>query len=389
MISTADRLGDVKEYYFSVKLAEIKSMNDAGKDVINLGIGSPDMAPHPKVLQASKESLLAPTSHGYQSYKGTDELRNAMSDWYQKYFDVKLNPNTEVLPLMGSKEGIMHISMAFVNPGDGVLVPNPGYPTYKSVSDLVQANIINYPLNENNNWHPDFDYLESLDLSGVKIMWVNYPNMPTGADGSVGLFEKLVDFGKRHNILIVNDNPYSFVLNENQISILSIEGAKEVAIELNSLSKASNMAGWRVGMVAGNEYYINNILRVKSNMDSGMFLPVQLGAVEALKLDREWYKEINKTYAIRKKAAHKLFDSLNCEYRQNEVGMFVWAKVPEGTSAEGLSDIVLKKANVFITPGMIFGSKGNNYLRISLCTPIGRIEEAIERVSKIEINSII
>ncbi len=381
MIKTANRLGEVKEYYFSVKLTEIASMNAAGKDIINLGIGSPDMAPHANVLEATAKSLMSDKSHGYQSYKGTDKLRGAMADWYSKYFGVELNPKNEVLPLMGSKEGIMHISMAFLNPGDGVLVPNPGYPTYKSVSDLVQAKMITYPLDENNEWQPDFDYLESLDLSGVKIMWVNYPNMPTGADASMELFEKLVDFGKRNDILIVNDNPYSFVLNENQISILNIEGASEVAIELNSLSKASNMAGWRIGMVVGNEYYISNILRVKSNMDSGMFLALQEGAVEALKLDKLWYDGINKEYASRKKSVHKLFDLLNCEYRDNEVGMFVWAKIPEGKTAVELSDKILSEANVFITPGMIFGTKGDNYLRISLCTPVERIEEAIERIA--------
>ena len=381
MIKTANRLGEVKEYYFSVKLTEIASMNAAGKDIINLGIGSPDMAPHANVLEATAKSLMSDKSHGYQSYKGTDKLRGAMADWYSKYFGVELNPKNEVLPLMGSKEGIMHISMAFLNPGDGVLVPNPGYPTYKSVSDLVQAKMITYPLDENNEWQPDFDYLESLDLSGVKIMWVNYPNMPTGADASMELFEKLVDFGKRNDILIVNDNPYSFVLNENQISILNIEGASEVAIELNSLSKASNMAGWRIGMVVGNEYYISNILRVKSNMDSGMFLALQEGAVEALKLDKSWYDGINKEYASRKKSVHKLFDLLNCEYRDNEVGMFVWAKIPEGKTAVELSDKILSEANVFITPGMIFGTKGDNYLRISLCTPVERIEEAIERIA--------
>ena len=385
MISTADRLGDVKEYYFSVKLAEIKSMNEAGKDVINLGIGSPDIAPDPKIIEASKSSLLSDSSHGYQSYKGTDELRIAIANWYKKYFDVKLNHNTEVLPLMGSKEGIMHISMAFLNPGDGVLIPNPGYPTYKSVSDLVQANSIFYPLDENNNWQPDFEYLESLNLTSVKIMWVNYPNMPTGADASFKLFQKIIDFGKRHNILIVNDNPYSFVLNKNQRSILNINGANEVAIELNSLSKASNMAGWRIGMVVGNEYYINNILRVKSNMDSGMFLPLQKGAIEALKLEESWYKGINDTYKTRKKAVHKLFDIINCEYREDEVGMFVWTKVSDNIKAIDLSEKILKEANVFITPGIIFGSKGNNYLRISLCTSVNRIEEAIKRIKKIKI----
>ncbi|MCK5781546.1 MAG: aminotransferase class I/II-fold pyridoxal phosphate-dependent enzyme [Flavobacteriales bacterium] len=388
MIATADRLGDVKEYYFSVKLAEIKAMNEAGNDVINLGIGSPDMAPSKNVLEASSKSLLSATSHGYQSYKGTDKLRNAISDWYKRFFNVSLNPNSEILPLTGSKEGIIHISMAFLNPGDGVLIPNPGYPTYKSVSDLVQANIISYPLDENNNWEPDFDYLESLDLSKVKIMWVNYPNMPTGADANFELFRKLIKFGKKNNILIVNDNPYSFVLNENQRSILSIDGADEVALELNSLSKASNMAGWRIGMLVGNDYYIKNVLRVKSNMDSGMFLALQEGAVEALKLDSDWYNKLNDIYRERKTYAHKLFDLIGCKYRDNEVGMFVWAKVPEGISAEELSDIILEKSNVFITPGMIFGSNGNSYLRISLCTPKERIEEAIQRVSKIEVNAL-
>jgi len=380
MIEIADRLGDVKEYYFSVKLAEIASMNADGRDVINLGIGSPDMPPDTNVLEATTKSILSSNSHGYQSYKGIGKLRKGIAKWYSDFFRVELNSEKEILPLMGSKEGIMHISMAFLNPGDGVLVPNPGYPTYKSVSDLVQANIITYPLDEENEWHPDFDYLESIDLSGVKIMWVNYPNMPTGASASIELFKKLVDFGKRNNILIVNDNPYSFVLNENQISILNIEGAMDVAIELNSLSKASNMAGWRIGMVVGNEYYIKNILRVKSNMDSGMFLPLQEGAVEALKLGKTWYNSINAEYAIRKKLAHKLFDLLNCKYKQKEVGMFVWAKIPEGQTAVELSDKILNKANVFVTPGIIFGTNGKNYLRISLCTPADKIEQATERI---------
>ena len=380
MISVADRLGDVKEYYFSIKLAEIAKLRENGIDVINLGIGSPDMAPDTKVLEATSNSVLLNDSHGYQSYKGTDKLREAMSVWYKKYFGVKLNPKNEVLPLMGSKEGIMHISMAFLNVGDGVLVPNPGYPTYKSVSDLVQANMITYPLDENNNWQPDFDYLEKQDLSSVKIMWVNYPNMPTGAEATMDLFEKLVDFGRRHNILIVNDNPYSLVLNDNQLSILNVKGSEGVAIELNSLSKSSNMAGWRVGMVVGNEYYISNILRVKSNMDSGMLLPLQEGAIEALRLDETWYDKINKEYSIRKQSARKLFDALNCEYRENEVGMFVWAKVPKGKTALELSNIILDKTGVFITPGMIFGTKGDKFLRISLCSTKERIDEAVTRV---------
>lgn len=381
MIAIADRLKGVEEYYFSTKLIEIKAMNELGKDVINLGIGNPDLPPSSKVLQASVESLQSPYSHGYQSYRGADELRGAMSFWYKKHFGVELNHSTEILPLMGSKEGIMHISMAFLNAGDGVLVPNPGYPTYKSVSKLMQAKIIEYPLKEKDNWAPDFDYLETLDLSSVKMMWVNYPNMPTGARASIELFQKTIDFGQRNNILIINDNPYSFILNENPISIFNTEGADEVAIELNSLSKSHNMAGWRIGMVVGNEFYIKNILKIKSNMDSGTFLPIQKGAIEALNLDDNWYEKVNSTYAIRKKLAHKIFDKLHCTYSKKDVGMFVWAKITCNKNAFEFSDEILAKYNVFITPGSIFGSNGDDYLRISLCTSREKMQEVLKRIS--------
>ena len=380
MIELANRLKEVKEYYFSKKLTQIKEMNEAGLDVINLGIGSPDLAPHENVIARSQEVISKDNSHAYQGYKGTDALRSQMSVWYKKFFDVDLDPSSEILPLMGSKEGIMHISMAFLNAGDEVLVPDPGYPTYSSVSNLLEVEMVKYPLDENNNWEPDFDYLNTLDLSKVKIMWVNYPNMPTGAKATLNLFAKTIAFAKRHNILIVNDNPYSFVLNDEQLSILNIEGAREYAIELNSLSKSSNMAGWRVGMLVGDKYYIDNILRVKSNMDSGMFLAIQEGAIEALKLGKEWYEELNLIYKERKDVVRDLFDLIECEYKMDDVGMFVWAKVPKGKSAIDLSDEILERTKVFITPGSIFGSKGENYLRISLCTPKERIQEAINRI---------
>ncbi|MCK5824381.1 MAG: aminotransferase class I/II-fold pyridoxal phosphate-dependent enzyme [Ichthyobacteriaceae bacterium] len=387
MISAAKRLGEVKEYYFSIKLAQIKSMNEAGKDVINLGIGSPDTPPHPRVLEAASKSLLLPESHGYQGYKGVDKFRKAIANWYKKTYAVEVNYKSELLPLMGSKEGIMHISMAFLNPGDGVLVPNPGYPTYKSVSDLLQAKIYTYNLEEKRGWYPNFEELEKLDLTKIKIMWVNYPNMPTGADASIRLFRDLVAFGKKHNILIVNDNPYSYVMNKFPMSIMQVPDAREVAIELNSLSKTFNMAGWRVGMVIGHEYYITKILRVKSNMDSGMFLPVQEGAAAALDLDASWYKKMSNLYAERKKVAQRLFNVLGCEYRKHEVGMFVWAKLPNNAKALDVSNIILKEANVFITPGMIFGSNGNNFLRISLCSSSDKIEEAISRIENSDVLS--
>ncbi len=380
-ISPANRISNVKEYYFSKKLKEIAQMKENGLDVINLGIGNPDRPPHNTVLNELNVQSSNVSNHGYQPYIGTAELRNAFSLWYKNYFNVELNENNEILPLIGSKEGIMHISMAFLNKGDKVLVPNPGYPTYSAVSELVEADIITYNLLEDNNMEPDFDSLNKLDLSNVKLMWVNYPNMPTGAAGSIPLFEKLIDFGKKNNILICNDNPYSFILNDNPISIFNVKGAKDIAIELNSLSKSHNMAGWRIGMIAAKQEFINYILRVKSNMDSGMFKPLQLATVKALSLNNDWYKELNDEYAKRRLLAYKIMDMLNCKYNTNSVGMFVWAKIPENyNDATELSDKLLYENNVFITPGNIFGSNGNKYIRISLCSKQETLNETIKRI---------
>ncbi len=381
MIEPANRISEVKEYYFSKKLREIDEMRQQGIDVINLGIGNPDRSPSDVVLDELKTSSENKNNHGYQSYIGIPELRNAFSSWYQKYFKVEFNPANEILPLIGSKEGIMHISMAFLNKGDKVLVPNPGYPTYASVSKLVEAEIINYDLKEELNWQPDFDELEKQDLSKVKLMWVNYPNMPTGANATLELFEKLVAFGKKHNILICNDNPYSFILNDNPLSIFRVEGAKDIAIELNSLSKSHNMAGWRIGMVTSNPTFIQYILRVKSNMDSGMFKPLQLAAAKALSLEKEWYDEVNKEYFERRELVWEIMDILNCNYDKSQSGMFIWAKIPDSVnSAIDLSDEVLNDAHVFITPGTIFGTQGDKYIRISLCAKQDVLKESIKRI---------
>ena len=384
LIQPAERISVVEEYYFSRKLKEIAKMNAEGKTVINLGIGNPDTAPSAQTIEKLIEAGRNPRNHGYQSYIGTPELRGAFASWYQKYFGVMLNPVDEILPLIGSKEGIMHISLAFVNPGDGLLVPNPGYPTYRSVSNIVGANIIDYDLDEKQNWQPDFAALEKKDLSNVKLMWVNYPNMPTGARASRELFQKLVDFGTKHQILIVNDNPYSFIQNDEQLSILNAEGAMDIAIELNSLSKSHNMAGWRIGMIGGNAEYLQNILRVKSNMDSGTFLPTQLAAAEALNNPDSWYDQVNVLYTERKVVAFQILESLGCAIDKNQVGMFVWAKIPDTiTSVEALSDRLLHNAGVFITPGFIFGSNGNRYLRISLCTDTAALKNALAQIKAI------
>lgn len=381
MIEPAQRISQVEEYYFSVKQKEIDQMISEGKNVINLGIGNPDQPPAPSVLERLNAASNNPKNHGYQSYIGIPELRNALADWYKKYFNVSLNPKNEILPLMGSKEGVMHISMAFLNPGDEVLLPNPGYPTYSAVTKLVGAIPKYYDLMEENSWQPDFSSIEKEDLSKVRIMWVCYPNMPTGAQADPIVMKKLIAFGKRNRILICNDNPYSFILNPQQYSLLSIKGAKEIAIELNSMSKSHNMAGWRMGMAASNSEFISYILKVKSNMDSGMFRPLQEAAVEALSLDSEWYKKVNKTYLSRRALAWELMDVLNCSFDKNQVGMFIWGKVPDsGPNGQTLSDMILQKIHVFITPGFIFGSNGEKYIRISLCTPAELLKEAIERI---------
>lgn len=385
MIEPAQRISQVEEYYFSVKLKEIDRLRSEGKNIINLGIGNPDQPPAPSVLEKLNAASLNPKNHGYQSYIGIPELRNAFADWYLKYYQVTLNPATEILPLIGSKEGIMHISMAFLNPGDEVLLPNPGYPTYAAVTKLVGAVPRYYDLTEQNNWQPNLESIEKQDLSRVKLMWINYPNMPTGAQADSTVMKKIVDFGKRNNILICNDNPYSFILNPKPTSLLSINGAKDIVIEINSLSKSHNMAGWRMGMAASNSNFINYILRVKSNMDSGMFRPLQEAATEALKLDDNWFKEVNKTYLERRSLVWELMDVLNCSFDKNQVGMFIWGKVPANVpNGQTLSDKILYNADVFITPGFIFGSNGEKYIRISLCTPSDVLKEAIQRIKKIQ-----
>ena len=380
MIKAAKRLDTVQEYYFSKKLREVGRLAAAGKPIINMGIGSPDLQPPVEVLAAIKSSLNDPSAHKYQSYQGLPELRSAISEFYKNKFSVDTNPEDEVLPLMGSKEGIMHISMAFLNEGDKVLIPNPGYPTYTSVTKLVGAEPLFYNLSDANNWQPNYKELEEQDLSDVKIMWVNYPHMPTGTNATLETFEKLVAFGKKHQILIINDNPYSFILNDNPVSILQVEGAKDTALELNSLSKTFNMAGWRVGMVLGNAAYISEILKVKSNMDSGMFYGIQKGAIEALQLPDTWFTVQNKTYEERRVLIWQLADKLGATYNKNATGLFVWAKIPEGRKAEEVTDAVLYDKDIFITPGTIFGSQGEGYIRFSLCVTAAIIKEAISRI---------
>lgn len=375
------RLEGIGEYYFSTKLREIDELNIAGKQIINLGIGSPDLPPHPEVIKLLQQEAAKDQVHAYQSYKGAPVLREAIAEWYKKYYAVSIAPATEILPLLGSKEGIMHICMTYLNQGDQVLIPNPGYPTYTSAVKLAGGTPLYYELTAENNWAPDFENLEKSDLSKVKLMWVNYPHMPTGQIPTKQLFEKLVAFGKKHHILICHDNPYSFILNEQPMSLLSVEGAKEVVIELNSLSKSQNMAGWRVGMLIAAEERVNEILRFKSNMDSGMFLPVQLAAAKALSLDKSWYDSVNKIYTERREKVFELLDILGCTYSKQQVGMFVWAKIPANyKDGYALSDKVLYEANVFITPGGIFGSAGNEYIRVSLCSSMEKFSEAIKRV---------
>ena len=380
MLTIANRLNDVKEYYFSIKLREVRDLIKQGKPIINLGIGSPDLNPPKEVISA----LVNADIHGYQSYQGIPELRKSISEFYKKYYGVSLDFENEILPLMGSKEGILHISMAFLNNGDQVLIPDPGYPTYASVTKLIQAVPVSYALKESNHWWPDLDAIEKMDLSKVKIMWVNYPHMPTGSNASDELFEKLIAFGKKHSILIVNDNPYSFILNENPKSILSIKGAKDVAIELNSLSKTFNMAGWRVGMVVGKSDYLESILKVKSNMDSGMFFGIQQGAIKAMSLTKSWFDQNNKVYEKRRKLIWQICDRINCTYDNNSTGLFVWAKIPADKTSEEMTDELLYNYDTFITPGTVFGNQGEGYIRFSLCTEEEKIIEVINRLSKYE-----
>ena len=385
MIETSKRLKGIGEYYFSQKLREIDELNKQGKSIINLGIGSPDMPPHPDVIKVLQEESSKPNVHAYQSYKGSPVLRNAMSVWYKKWYDVDLDPDTEILPLIGSKEGIMHICMTYLNKGDEILVPNPGYPTYSSAVKLAGGKCNEYKLKEKSNYLPDFETLSKKGLKKVKMMFVNYPQMPTGQLPSQQLFEKLVAFGKENNILVIHDNPYSFILNNNPMSLLSIPGAKDCVIELNSLSKSHNMAGWRVGMLCGAKERIEEVLRFKSNMDSGMFLPVQLAAAKALTLGKEWHDEVNRVYNERREKVFELLSLLECKFSTNQAGMFVWAKTPlKYKTGFELSDDVLYNSNVFITPGGIFGSAGDKYVRVSLCAPLSKFEEAIKRIKNSE-----
>lgn len=377
---TADRLKTVQEYYFSKKLREVRGLIAEGKPIINMGIGSPDLAPSKEVINVVQEALSHNNAHQYQSYQGLPELREAIASFYKEKFNVDANPLNEILPLMGSKEGIMHISMAFLNPGDEVLIPNPGYPTYTSVTKLVGGEPKYYDLEAKNGWFPNFDALQKQDLSKVKLMWTSYPHMPTGATATKEQLKDLVDFALKNNILLVNDNPYSFVLSNDPISILSIKGAKETALELNSLSKTFNMAGWRVGMVLGSEEHINAVLKVKSNMDSGMFYGIQKGAIAALQSGKDWFDALDELYTSRRELMFQLADKLNCTYDKNAVGMFVWAKLPLGIkSAEQFVDGILYDKNVFIAPGTIFGSNGEGYVRFSLCVTEDNIRKAIER----------
>ena len=378
---TSKRLEGIGEYYFSQKLREIEELNKAGKKIINLGIGSPDLPPLPDVIRVLQEEAAKPNVHAYQGYKGAQVLREAFSEWYRKWYGVRLDAATEILPLIGSKEGIMHICMTYLNKGDQVLIPNPGYPTYRSAVMLAGGKCVEYKLREKNNYEPDLDKIEAGRTRKIKLMFVNYPQMPTGQKASQKLFERIVAFAKQNDIIVVHDNPYSFILNENPASMLSVEGAKDCVIELNSLSKSHNMAGWRVGALCGAKERIEEVLRFKSNMDSGMFLPIQLAAVKALGLGREWHDELNNIYRERRTKVFELLDLLKCRYNPEQVGLFVWAAVPKQyKNGYALSDEVLRESNVFITPGGIFGSAGERYIRISLCGSLERFDEAIQRI---------
>lgn len=383
MIQPADRLSLVSEYYFSRKLKEVAALNAQGMDIISLAIGSPDMPPSPQTIDKLCEVAKQPDAHGYQPTMGTPELRQAMAGFYNRWYGVQLNPQTEVLPLIGSKEGILHVTLAFVNPGDEVLVPNPGYPTYTSLSKLLGAKVVNYNLVEANGWQPDFDELEQMDLSKVKLMWTNYPNMPTGGNARRETYERLVDFAKKHHIVVVNDNPYSFILNEEHLSILQVEGAKDYCIEFNSMSKSHNMPGWRVGLCATNAQFISWILKVKSNVDSGTFRGLQLAAATAYDNSDEWHQEANiDTYRRRRHYAEQIMETLHCSYDPHQVGMFLWGKIPDQyDDVEQLTEKVLHDARVFITPGFIFGSNGKRYIRISLCAKEEKLQEALTRIA--------
>ncbi|CCX64443.1 putative uncharacterized protein [Prevotella sp. CAG:1058] len=388
-IKPADRLSAVAEYYFSRKLKEVAKLNAEGKDIISLAIGSPDMPPSKGTIDKLCETARQDDAHGYQPTMGTPELRQAMADFYKRWYGVCLDPQTEIQPLIGSKEGILHVTLAFVNPGDKVLVPNPGYPTYTSLSKILGAEVVNYNLREGNGWQPDFNELESMDLTGVRLMWTNYPNMPTGAPAQMETYRKLVSFARRHSIVVVNDNPYSFILNENPVSLLKVEGAKDCCIEFNSMSKSHNMPGWRVGMCATNPTFIQWILKIKSNIDSGTFRGIQLAAAEAYNNSDEWHRQANiNTYRQRRKLAEQIMQQLGCTFDENQVGMFLWGRIPDKyANAEELTEKVLHEARVFITPGFIFGSNGERYIRISLCAKDMKIKEALERIKNTMTNN--
>lgn len=383
-IKPSTRVQNIKEYYFSTKLKEVAALNASGADVISLGIGGPDRPPHQTVIDTMVEALNVPTNHGYQPHVGVPELRNGFAAWYKKWYGVELDPKSEIQPLIGSKEGVTHISLTFLNPGDGVLVPNPGYPTYSSISKLVGAEIFHYDLVEESGWQPDFDALEKLPLDKIKLMWLNYPHMPTGAKARRETFEKAVEFGKKHGIVIVNDNPYSFILNDTPLSILQIPGAKDIAIEMNSLSKSHNMPGWRVGVAASNSKFISWILKVKSNIDSGQFKPLMLAAAKALEADKSWHDSVNAVYASRRLVAEDIMRELGCTFDPTQSGLFLWGRLnDESVTTEELADKLLHEAHVFITPGFIFGSNGDRYIRLSLCATEERMREALDRIKKL------
>lgn len=379
-MKAAERLIHIKEYYFSKKLREVAGLQAQGRPIINMGIGSPDLQPPKEVIEAIQQSVVDSNAHKYQSYQGLQELREAILNFYQKQFQVSLDANSEVLPLMGSKEGILHISLAFLNPGDEVLIPNPGYPTYTSVTNLVGAEPRYYNLSEENNWLPDLKELAKTDVSKVKIMWINYPHMPTGQNATDEFYTELIQFATEHSILLVNDNPYSFVLNKNPKSLLAFEGAKDVTLELNSLSKTFNMAGWRVGMLLGSQKFLKEVLKVKTQQDSGMFYGIQKGAIKALEMSQDWFDQMNSVYESRRKYIWQIADKLNCAYDKSAVGMFVWARLPEGKSPESVVDELLYNKDIFIAPGTIFGSQGEGYIRFSLCVPEEKIKEALNRL---------
>lgn len=384
MITPASRLNSIKEYYFSTKLRQIAELRRSGIDIISLGVGGPDLPPPDEVIETMVEEVQKPSNHGYQPHSGIEELREAFAEWYHRQYGVTLDPKSEVLPLIGSKEGVTHISLAFLNPGDRVLVPNPGYPTYTSITRLIGAEPIFYDLSEENGWQPDFDALEAMDLTGVKLMWLNYPHMPTGARAQMSTFEKAVDFARRHDILLVHDNPYSMILNPEPASLLSVKGAMDVAIELNSLSKSHNMPGWRVGVAISNPTFLSWIIKVKSNVDSGQFKPLMLAAAKALHQTDDWHTRLNDAYARRRKIAEEIMKALGCSFDPSQSGLFLWGRINDpNVEPEALADRLLDEARVFITPGFIFGSQGNRYIRLSLCATEENLREALRRISNL------